>query len=176
MLTRREFVERTALVAGGSVLASVARPLDAAAAAPPALPTREFGRTGVRVTIVGVGGGSRFYEPVRDDEAGAEIVRRAIDAGVGFVETSAKLRSRQREEASVASASPCARIAIASSSKPKIDARDHDGAMREREAQPEAAADRSHRFDAPPLPARRARLTRTRSRGSNWRREGPSGG
>jgi predicted aldo/keto reductase-like oxidoreductase len=127
--TRREFVERTALVAGGSLLASTALDISLVAAGP--IPKRPFGRTGVDVTIVGVGGGSRFYEPVKDDEMGAEIVRRAIDAGVGVVETSANYGPQSASERRIGLAMRTHRAKVFLETK--VDARDYDGAMREME-------------------------------------------
>ncbi len=53
------------------------------------MPTRPFGKTGVQVSLAGLGGGARFYEPVATDEAGAELVRQAIDRGITFIETCA---------------------------------------------------------------------------------------
>ncbi len=129
--TRREFVERTVTVAGTAWLTSVVGPLEAPRAAAGPLPTRPFGRTGVEGTGVGLGGGSRFYEPVDSDEAGAEIVRRAIEAGVGVVETSANYgRSGESERRiGLAMRTHRARVFL----ETKVDARDYDGAMREME-------------------------------------------
>jgi aryl-alcohol dehydrogenase-like predicted oxidoreductase len=127
--TRREFVERTVTVAGTAWLTSVVGPLEAPRAAAGPLPTRPFGRTGVEVTLVGLGGGSRFYEPVDSDEAGAEIVRRAIEAGVGVVETSANYGRSGESERRIGLAMHTHRARVFLETK--VDARDYDGAMRE---------------------------------------------
>lgn len=94
----------------------------------PPLPTRPFGSTGVQVPVVGLGGGSRFTGPIPDDEPAAELVRRAIELGVKYVETGANYGSSER------------RIGMALEThrdgvfvETKIGARDYDGAMREME-------------------------------------------
>ena len=39
--------------------------------------------------MAGLGAGSRFYGPIPSDEEAAELVRQAVDRGLGFVETGA---------------------------------------------------------------------------------------
>jgi aryl-alcohol dehydrogenase-like predicted oxidoreductase len=68
-----------------SILAGNRRRHVGTAAGP--IPLRPFGKTGEQVTMIGLGGGSRFYEPQPDPEVSAEIVRRAIGHGIRFVET-----------------------------------------------------------------------------------------
>jgi aryl-alcohol dehydrogenase-like predicted oxidoreductase len=53
------------------------------------IPKRPLGRTGAQISVVGLGAGSRFYRSVPDDEQAAELVRRSIDPGIEFMETSA---------------------------------------------------------------------------------------
>ncbi len=43
----------------------------------------------MEVTALGLGGGGRYFEPVPNDEAGAELVRQAIERGITFIETAA---------------------------------------------------------------------------------------
>jgi len=52
------------------------------------MPTRVLGRTGVRVSALAFGGGSRFVGYKTDDEAIAAL-NRALDQGVTYVDTSA---------------------------------------------------------------------------------------
>ena len=135
-ITRREFVGGTAAVAGAGLLSTIGGPLVTSAAAygdpgVAAIPRRPFGRTGVDVTIVCVGGGSRFYEPVKDDETGAELVRRAIDGGIGLVETSANYGPEGSSEVRIGLAMKTHRAKVFLETK--VDARDYDGAMREME-------------------------------------------
>ena len=122
-------------------------------AAAPAIAARPFGKTGVQVSIVGLGGGARFYEPVPTDEAGAELVRKAIDSGITFIETAANYGPRRRREWSER------RIGLAMKThRPRGVPRDEDRPARLRRghardgAQPQAAPDRPHRPDAPPQP------------------------
>lgn len=135
-ITRRQFVEGSAALAGAGLLSGMARqPAGQGTAevgpAASAIPRRPLGRTGVEVTVVGVGGGSRFYEPVKDDEAGAELVRRAIDGGISLVETSANYGPGGASEVRIGMAMKTHRAKVFLETK--VDARDHDGAMREME-------------------------------------------
>jgi aryl-alcohol dehydrogenase-like predicted oxidoreductase len=127
-VNRRTFVETAALAAGGTIVASVGGGLDAA----PTIATRPFGKTGVQVSMVGLGGGARFYEPVPTDEAGAELVRRAIDSGITYIETAANYGPDEDGDCSER------RIGLAMKThrpraflETKTDQRDYDGAMRE---------------------------------------------
>lgn len=128
-LSRRAFLTQTA----GLAAAGLAMPpgLASPAAQVDGLPRRPFGKTGVDVTLVGLGGGSRFYEPVGDDETGAELVRQAIDRGIGVIETSANYGSRGQSEVRIGLAMKTRRGRVFLETK--IDARDYDGAMREME-------------------------------------------
>ena len=133
-ITRRQFVETAAAAAGGTLIASVAGRLDAPVGAAPAIPTRPFGKTGVQVSMVGLGGGGRFFEPVPTDEAGAELVRRAIEGGVTYIETSANYGPDGDGDCSerrigLAMRTHRARVFL----ETKTDQRDYDGAMREME-------------------------------------------
>ncbi len=133
-ISRRRFVSSTASVAGAGFLTPLADHLGAPASAAPELPRRPFGNTGDKVTLIGLGGGSRFYEPVPDDEQGAELVRRAIDRGIGFIETAANYGPRNDGSMSerrigMAMKTHRSRVFL----ETKVDARDYDGAMREME-------------------------------------------
>ncbi len=127
---RRTFLAGTATAAGAGILSSFSPHLTRPAGAATVIPKRPFGRTGVEVTVVGVGCGSRFYGPIPDDESAAELVRRAIDRGIGVVETSANYGDGVSEK----------RIGLAMKThrsqvflETKIDARDYDGALAEME-------------------------------------------
>jgi predicted aldo/keto reductase-like oxidoreductase len=50
------------------------------------LPTRVLGKTGVKVSILAMGGGSRFLAYGDDDKA-VEAVNRAIDSGITYLDT-----------------------------------------------------------------------------------------
>src|SRR5215213_5541251 len=79
-ITRREFIGTTTLTAAG--IAAASNGLGAAAA----LPTRAFGRTGLQVTCLAFGCGSRFL--MYDQEATAlEALNGAIDQGIRYLDT-----------------------------------------------------------------------------------------
>ena len=90
-ISRRRFVATTASAAGAGVLAPLADQIGAPRAAA-SLPLRPFGTSGVQATMIGLGGGSRFYQPVPDDELGAELVRKAMESGIGVIETAGPRR------------------------------------------------------------------------------------
>jgi predicted aldo/keto reductase-like oxidoreductase len=55
-------------------------------AGPNGMPTRILGRTGARVSILAMGGGSRFLAYGNEDKA-IEAVNRAIDQGISYLDT-----------------------------------------------------------------------------------------
>jgi hypothetical protein len=133
-VTRRRFVETAAAAAGTTFVASLTGRLGSPLSAAAAIPTRPFGRTGVRVSIAALGGGARFYEPVPTDEAGAELVRMSIDRGITFIETCANYGPDDDGNCSER------RIGMAMKThrakaflETKTDERTYDGAMREME-------------------------------------------
>ncbi|HEY2013654.1 MAG TPA: aldo/keto reductase [Bryobacteraceae bacterium] len=79
-ISRREFLETTALgsLAAGSVAAA---DLEKSA-----LPTRVLGKTGVKVSILAMGGGSRFLM-YKDDEQAVAAVHKALDLGITYIDT-----------------------------------------------------------------------------------------
>ena len=80
-ITRREFIETTTLTAAG--LAAAAADAGAAAAA---LPTRPFGKSGLQVTCLAFGCGSRFlmYE---QEAVAVEVLNGAVDQGIRYLDT-----------------------------------------------------------------------------------------
>jgi aryl-alcohol dehydrogenase-like predicted oxidoreductase len=129
-ISRRTFVANTAALAGAGLLSRPSRQGLAAASAAE-IPRRPFGNTGVEVSMVGFGGGSRFFMPVPDDEQGAELVRRAIDRGIRFIETAANYGDNDESERRIGMAMKMHRSQVFLETK--VDARDYDGAMREME-------------------------------------------
>ena len=77
-MNRRQFL--------GTVTTSLLGAPLLAGAPGPALPTREFGRTGLRVPILAFGSGSRFLKYKDEDEAIAAL-NRAIDLGIRYIHT-----------------------------------------------------------------------------------------
>jgi aryl-alcohol dehydrogenase-like predicted oxidoreductase len=127
-ISRRDFVTA---IAGAGLLSPLIDRLAVPLGAAQAIPRRPFGRTGVEVTIVGLGGGSRFYQPNTDDEVAAELVRQAINGGIGLVETSANYGPNGESERRIGLAMKTHRSKVFLETK--VDARDYDGAMREME-------------------------------------------
>ncbi len=133
-LTRRDFFTHAVAAGGGGLLASAfSSSADAAGAvvipAAPPIPKRPFGNTGVAITIVGFGAGSRFYNPISDDEDAAELIRRAIDRGIEFVETGANYGPDGIAEKRIGLAMRTHRSRVFLETK--VDERGYDGAMRE---------------------------------------------
>ena len=79
-ITRREFIETTTLTAAGVVAAS------AHGGAAAALPTRPFGKTGLEVTCLAFGCGSRFlmYE---QETVALDVLNSAVDQGIRYLDT-----------------------------------------------------------------------------------------
>jgi len=129
---RRSFLAGTAAAAGAGMLSGVGHAVAQAVATRTGIPKRTFGRTGVPVSVVCVGCGSRFYQPVPDDESSAELLRRAIDRGVEVIETSANYGGPEgisERRVGLAMKTHRSRVFL----ETKVDERDYDGAMRERE-------------------------------------------
>jgi predicted aldo/keto reductase-like oxidoreductase len=80
-ISRRRFLETTAL---GSLAANAA--LGADVGKNGALPTRVLGRTGARVSILAMGGGSRFLS-YKDEDKALEALNRAFDLGIRYMDT-----------------------------------------------------------------------------------------
>ena len=64
---------------------------------PKGLPIRTLGRTGIRVSILGFGSGSRFLMYQEDDEAIAAL-NRAIDLGITYIDTAHSYGDGKSEE------------------------------------------------------------------------------
>ena len=134
-ISRRKLIGATAAAAGAAALAPLActqSPTSEKAQGgehlAAALPRRPFGSTGVEVPVIGLGGGSRFTDPIPDDGPAAELVKRAIDMGVAYVETGANYGSSE-PRIGLAMETHRAGVFI----ETKVGERDYDGAMREME-------------------------------------------
>lgn len=77
-LSRRHFLESAAMA---SLAAATGH-----AAEPGQLPTRLLGKTGVRVSVLGLGGGSRFLA-YKDEDKALEAVNKAIDSGIRYLDS-----------------------------------------------------------------------------------------
>lgn len=103
-IDRREALKRlgwwgTALALGGSFgLANHVSAMDSTAggqAMQSAIPTRPLGRNGVRVSILGIGGGHLINKSV---EEGTRIVQEAIEMGVTFMDNAWDYANNRSEE------------------------------------------------------------------------------
>ncbi len=88
-LSRRQFLQATAV---GAV---VAPSLGAGAATK--LPARPFGKTGLDVSILGFGSGSRFLM-YGDEEKALEALGRALDLGITYIDTAHSYGDGKSEE------------------------------------------------------------------------------
>jgi len=80
-ISRRRFLGTAAF---GSLAANAA--MGAEAGKNGALPTRPLGRTGAHVSILAMGGGSRFLMYKEEDKA-LEALNRAFDLGITYMDT-----------------------------------------------------------------------------------------
>jgi len=129
-ISRRRFVS-AASIAGAGLLAPAASRVENSLHAAPTLPLRPLGSTGAQVTLLGLGGGSRFYEPVPDDEQGAELGATGHRAGDRGHRDSRQLRPGNESERRIGMAMKTHRSRVFLETK--VDARDYDGALREME-------------------------------------------
>src|SRR5690348_3454996 len=77
---RRAFLGRAGL-AGAAALAGAA-PVEPSDTGPDRIPTKPFGKTGERVSIIGLGGHALGLAPTYEEAE--RLVHEAIDAGVDF--------------------------------------------------------------------------------------------
>jgi uncharacterized protein len=90
--TRREFIQATV---GGAAAATLLSSLSFAADTPGGIPTRPFGKTGVRVSILGVGG---WHIGIQKEKAESiRLIQTAMDAGVNFLDNSIDYNEGQSE-------------------------------------------------------------------------------
>jgi aryl-alcohol dehydrogenase-like predicted oxidoreductase len=122
--TRREFFERATGAAVGAGLAGVA----IAGAAQPKIPLRELGKTGVRVSMLGLGGGSRFLKAVRSFGAEAVLIR-AFEGGITYFDTASIYGPNRDSEKAFGAVLPALRGRIFLSTKVSGD-RSYDATMR----------------------------------------------
>jgi aryl-alcohol dehydrogenase-like predicted oxidoreductase len=77
-LSRRQFLQTAAV--GAAVVPSFG------ADRPAKLPTRTLGKTGIEVSLLGFGSGSRFLM-YKDDDKALEALSRALDLGITYIDT-----------------------------------------------------------------------------------------
>ena len=55
--------------------------------AAPKIPRRRLGRTGLQVSILGLGGGSQFLAACKTDEEAVELLTTALDGGITYFDS-----------------------------------------------------------------------------------------
>lgn len=116
-LSRRQFMH----AAAGTAL--IAPALGAATT----LPTRTLGRTGIEVSILGFGSGSRFLMYEQEDKA-LEALSRALDLGISYIDTAHSYGDGKSEER-IGKLMPQRRKHVTLATK--LSARTADGARRQ---------------------------------------------
>ncbi len=88
-IDRREFLKKTAATTLGATFLKAGSPFIANAGNLDRMPmpTRRLGRTGYQASILSLGGQSTLEQPDRLDES-VEIINRAIDLGINYIDTS----------------------------------------------------------------------------------------
>ena len=94
-VSRRDFLCQAAMSGAFAGAASLASSNAAAAERGPKLPMRPFGKTGVNVSILGLGGGGRGRNPQirgalersKERALAEKIILRALEAGVNYFDT-----------------------------------------------------------------------------------------
>lgn len=92
-MDRRDFLKGAAAVGG---LAGASR-LEAAGENPFSIPTRPLGRTGVRVTVLALGGYTGMKEPRSDKFDPVEMANAAIDQGIHYFDSAPSYGAGQSE-------------------------------------------------------------------------------
>src|SRR5437763_8425006 len=87
--SRRQFLQAAA--------GAAAAPALGAAAVAPKLPDRPFGKTGMRVPVLGFGSGSRFLM-YQDEDKALDALCRALDLGVTYIDTAHAYGDGKSEE------------------------------------------------------------------------------
>jgi uncharacterized protein len=85
-ISRRQFLENLGLGAAAGTSLLLLKDVAGAHPANNVLPSRTFGRTGAKVSILAFGCGSRFLM-YKDVDAATAILNRAIDSGITYLDT-----------------------------------------------------------------------------------------
>jgi uncharacterized protein len=119
-ITRRAFLEATALAAAASAVG----PVEARGT----LPHRRFGRSGLQVSVLAFGCGSRFLA-YRDEQDAVNVLNRAIDGGITYVDTAVGYGNGESERR-VGLVMKTRRKDVVLATKIPETVRDRDGALR----------------------------------------------
>ena len=86
-ITRRKFLEKSTLsIATTAYVASSVSDSEALAEQKKAIPKRKLGKTGVQVSMLAFGGGSRFLM-YKDEEEALRVLNQVIDSGITYIDT-----------------------------------------------------------------------------------------
>ncbi len=130
--TRRKFITTTAAIAAAVASGSATQDVIAAPETKPLIPRRPLGKTGMMVSVLGLGGGSQFLS-VGDDDATTALVHAAMDGGINYFDSAWSYGNGQSlRKIGVALAVDNRRKKVYVTSK--TDKRDRDGALRELES------------------------------------------
>jgi len=129
-ISRREFLERSGLAVGAVAAGPALFHTDVAAAAA-AMPQRTLGRTGVRVSILAMGCGSRFLQ-FPADQATA-VIEKAVGLGINYLDTAADY-GKGESETRVGRFLAARRRDVFLATKVPPSARTRDAALREVDA------------------------------------------
>lgn len=130
-ITRRDFLKSTALVTAGVTGLPLCQ-LVAASAEPDssAMPQRILGKTGLKVSILGVGGAAGPVEASTDQELVAKYLQAAADSGINFFDTAGNYGKEglcERNFGLIMGTPRRKELILAS----KCEERSYDGAMRQ---------------------------------------------
>jgi aryl-alcohol dehydrogenase-like predicted oxidoreductase len=131
-LTRRGFLRRAAGVAGaaavpwGDILGSAPT---TAGGGEPLIPQRTLGKTGVKVSILGLGGQGLLCDST-DKEAVEKFLQKALDSGINYFDTAPNYGKDQRSEKNLGllMGTPRRKEAFLAT---KVESRDYDGALKQ---------------------------------------------
>jgi len=130
-ISRREFLEKSTLVAGAvAAMPALAGPVAPGAGAA-TLPQRTLGRTGVKVPILALGCGSRFL--VYPAERASTVLEQALESGITYFDTAADY-GKGESETRVGRFLATRRKDVFLATKVPPRARTRDGALKEVEA------------------------------------------
>lgn len=125
-VSRREFLKRTAAGAAALGLTGLAPSALRAAEESPKIPLRPLGQTGLKVSMLGFGGGSRFL--VAKPEEAEAMLEKAIELGITYFDTAASYGKDRQSEKIYGRVLPRYRKSIVLASKDNV--RTYDGMMR----------------------------------------------
>jgi aryl-alcohol dehydrogenase-like predicted oxidoreductase len=127
-VSRREFLERSGLAVSAAAIAASPRPAEAAAGT---MPHRTLGRTGLSISILAMGCGSRFL--MYPAEEASAVLDKAMGLGINYLDTAIDY-GKGESETRVGRVMATRRKDVLLATKVPTRARTRDAALREVEA------------------------------------------